>query len=1627
MKKYISLLIAIMMFFSLLPPLIPVQAKPKEKDRDIIPSIQKEMEVIDERTANSQTFIQEDGLYRMEISPEPIHVQDKKTKEWEPIDNKLSKKDNGRFHNKKNEFDASFAPKAENGDSLVSIEQQGKSLDIVNVDQNGQSTASVMATVEDNQVTYKEVYSNTDLTYTVGNSSIKEDIILKQKPSNADPLEYSFQFKIKGLTLEKTEDGYLYLLDSTSKERLFAIEKPFMMDSATPEGFTSRMEHPMPEGSLSDQVEMEAIQKGNKLHITLKPNMEWLNSSERVYPVIIDPTVKVYQPKNDLNDTTIRSAFPNQTGGADLEMGAGFHSTSNNLVRSLLQFDMGTLPRGAKIMNAQLNLRLSSVWNDTASSIGLYEMNSAWEENRATWQRRTQSALWTNKGGDFNSTLLSSQTIGALDTTAAEPQLFKWTIKPEIIQKWMNDPSKNLGLILKATNENAATYKKFYSGDYSGKLQYSPKLTITYYPVSRLGLESYWSYSEHALSDGQGHVNLGTGNLVLDFTDFSVTGRGNSGFSFARTYNSKAVEDSPVGYGWSFTGSETMAEFPNGDVLYTDADGTAHTFAYDTSTKTFKAPAGLYLKLVKANTDAFVLTDFNGNRVVFRDLIKNPEQQGRIYPIDYEEDRNKNKITYQREADGTLTGITDATDRKLTLTYQNGRIQSGTFEGVKKFAYTYDTAGRLKTSTIYKDATTGSTTTYNYNTDGQLINIVDANNQTTHYLYNTGFLEQVKQPMISDVDSNITYKYDIYNLTASEFDAYGKETKYKLNDNYIITSITDPMGFVSSFTYDENYNLLTEKDPKGNITVNTYDAKGNVETTTDPLDNKVSYTYNNFSQPLTVTDADGTMTYEYNAYGDVIKEINPLNEVTIFDYYEPYGNLKSMTPPGGIPETYEYDAMQNYPKKFTDALGRKTSIVNDKYGNAKEVTDPKGNKVSFDYDEQEQLKSAVDEKGQETSYEYDNNGNLTTIKNPRGYTTTLRYNSQNQFISRKEPLGQTTTYGYDAIGNMTTEKKPDGNTVIKTDYDANSRPTDIFINGYLKWHYDYDKNGNTTAVQNGENNDTSTFTYDKADKLKTASNGKQVVEYGYSPTETLTDIKGTSNGSSFAQKFAFDDADQLKNWYRNGGIQGAYEYYPTGEPQQRRYVNGIHTNYTYDDAQQMKTLKVTKGTTVLLDESLGYDLNGNVNSVTSSTGNKAFAYDKTNQLESQTISSAQLTESYTYDAVGNRKTKTTVKDGKTTDTTYEYDANNRLTSVNGQTYSYDANGNRTKDNKYTYVYNKFDQVTSIKTNAGTTVATFTYDDQGRRTSKTVDGKTTYYHYDQGINVLFETDSNGTITSEYIYDPDGMPLVMTKGGQNYYYTYNSLKEITGLTNTSGTVVASYSYDAWGNILSESGAMAKENPIRYKGYRYDDETDLYYLIARYYQPTEGVFLTVDPEGGDTDDPKTQNGYAYASSNPVMMTDPDGNYAWLVINAGFAAYSGYKAYKSGKGWKGVAGAAAMGAIGGGKFKVAKAGIKITKKKPFQVHHFATNKSKRYTKKFQKIANKYDLDLDAGWNKKRMRHQGRHPNAYHDYMLRNMKKLDKYAKGNKQDFQRGYRSLRKHVQKNPEMLYSNYWKKRR
>lgn len=98
---------------------------------------------------------------------------------------------------------------------------------------------------------------------------------------------------------------------------------------------------------------------------------------------------------------------------------------------------------------------------------------------------------------------------------------------------------------------------------------------------------------------------------------------------------------------------------------------------------------------------------------------------------------------------------------------------------------------------------------------------------------------------------------------------------------------------------------------------------------------------------------------------------------------------------------------------------------------------------------------------------------------------------------------------------------------------------------------------------------------------------------------------------------------------------------------------------------------------------------------------------------------------------------------------------------------------------------------------------------------------------------------------------------------------------------------------------------------------------------------------------------------------------------------------------------------------------------KLPEQVHHFASDKSKKYTAAFAKIANKYGLDLDSAWNKELLRHQGRHPNAYHEFVLDSMKKIDKAAAGSQEKFLELFNTyVKEPIRNTPEMLRKEWWK---
>ena len=298
---------------------------------------------------------------------------------------------------------------------------------------------------------------------------------------------------------------------------------------------------------------------------------------------------------------------------------------------------------------------------------------------------------------------------------------------------------------------------------------------------------------------------------------------------------------------------------------------------------------------------------------------------------------------------------------------------------------------------------------------------------------------------------------------------------------------------------------------------------------------------------------------------------------------------------------------------------------------------------------------------------------------------------------------------------------------------------------------------------------------------------------------------------------------------------------------------------------------------------------------------------------------------YNYNEIGNiTSVKTyayaeagTTPTGSYTTKSYTYDGTNkdRLTNFNGTGINYNTIGCPTKyqGKSLTWVKGKLTGMSSGTFATGTRSYSFAYNAQGQRVTssyKFLEGTssltpietgeaieyTTSYRYDHFGRLHSESTTKtlygiGTDTTkiEYLYDESGVVgFKYTSAGVTtpYYYRRNLQGDVIEIYDTGNSRVVRYDYDAWGNCTIASGTtnqiIARANPIRYRGYYYDVETELYYLNARYYSPIWRRFISPD----DTAylDLKSVNGlnlYIYCHNDPVNYVDPSGNAA-LTIGA-------------------------------------------------------------------------------------------------------------------------------------------------
>ena len=305
-----------------------------------------------------------------------------------------------------------------------------------------------------------------------------------------------------------------------------------------------------------------------------------------------------------------------------------------------------------------------------------------------------------------------------------------------------------------------------------------------------------------------------------------------------------------------------------------------------------------------------------------------------------------------------------------------------------------------------------------------------------------------------------------------------------------------------------------------------------------------------------------------------------------------------------------------------------------------------------------------------------------------------------------------------------------------------------------------------------------------------------------------------------------------------------------------------------------------------------YDENSNLIQITSQDGVVcSYEYNEYNQLIRENNKALGVTIIYTYENNGNmtsKKTYTYTLDSVINMTPLKEESfafenelwTDQLTSYNGNTISYNEMGlPYTYKNGETMSWANVSELSQVQKENETISYQYNYD--GYRTNKSFNGKETTYFLEKSKIVCEKSDGE---TIWYIYDDEEKLLGIEYDGLSYYYLRNAHDDITGIVDTCGKLVVKYEYDAYGKIEKITGSMAEtlghDNPFRYAGYYYDNETGFYYLQTRYYDPETGRFLSPDQyvEVGGIG---TNNLYSYCKANPILYHDKTGETPHFLLN--------------------------------------------------------------------------------------------------------------------------------------------------
>ena len=546
--------------------------------------------------------------------------------------------------------------------------------------------------------------------------------------------------------------------------------------------------------------------------------------------------------------------------------------------------------------------------------------------------------------------------------------------------------------------------------------------------------------------------------------------------------------------------------------------------------------------------------------------------------------------------------------------------------------------------------------------------------------------------------------------------------------------------------------------------------------------------------------------------------------------------------------------------------------------------------------EQDKIKTII-RNGVTYGYAYDAYGNQTGVTLNGKILKEVTYRNKNGLEDRLTfATGETLRNVYDAEERLT------GQYLIHKDGTEEKLFTNV-----------YDHYGNI-AVHKDERTQLEThYQYDLIGRLlESRSTDGLKVKVAYDEKNRVAQKQYRVDGIGHQTRYLYGDvAKQQKPGLGYGMqidgktcIEYAYDLLGRCKKKTQTYPSGKKKEITYTYVPGAK-----EGTTTALigtitengkETAYTYDGRGNILEICTKeldtgkvTDHMLYTYTGMNQVIREEDAVRGRTFTYAYDLGGNLLENKKyylvngVEELRGTDTyTYSSGWKDQLTSFNGKAITYDAMGNPLSYMGMNLTWEKGRQLKTLKKSG--TLSQYVYDNDGRRIQKTVGDKVIRFYLD-GDKIIAQKEEGGE-RMDFLYDEKGTPFAFEYQGKMYFYQTNLQGDIIGIVDSKGSQVVVYRYDAWGEVLVSSDAsgfgLAKINPLRYRGYYYDQETGLYYLQTRYYDPKVRRFLNADDASVLTKDPEQlteKNLYAYCDDNPVMYRDDAGMFVITAAQVG------------------------------------------------------------------------------------------------------------------------------------------------